>query len=235
MRDEVMNSILGKVQDGRTDLVFDFVEAGNSPSFVDQDGVSLLQWCAYYGDVSAIKFLLSRGAELASLGPNIDLNGAVYHGHWQLTQFLLESGADPNDADAETGETPLHSAIVKPNLLSTSRVVALLLAHGANPNCKTKNGVITGAFMRDCRTKAETPLHRAAAFGNEETIKLLLGAGAVIDAQDANGDTPLGWASWYGRPNAILRPLLYGSYSIRPDNTSMESNLLGKPHISDKS
>lgn len=227
-----MSSILGKIQDGRTDLVFDFVEAGNSLSFVDEDGVSLLQWCAYYGDVSGIKFLLSRGANLASLGHNVDLNAAVYHGHWQLTQFLLESGADPNDADAETGETPLHSAIVKPNLLSTHRVVALLLAQGANLNSKTRNGAITGAFMRDCRTKGETPLHRAAAFANEETIQLLLGAGAIIDAKDANGDSPLGWASWYGRPNAILRLLLYGTYSIRPDNTPMDSNLLGKPHNS---
>ena len=32
--------------------------------------------------------------------------------------------------------------------------------------------------MRDCRTKGETPLHRAAAFGGEETIDLLLAAGA---------------------------------------------------------
>ena len=124
---------------------------------------------------------------------------------------------------------------MKPNLLSTNRVVAVLLAHGAEPNSKTKNGVITGAFMRDCKTKAETPLHRAAAFGNAETIQLFLDAGAVIDARDANGDSPLGWASWYGRPNAILRPLLYGNYSIRPDNASMDSNLFGKPHISGKS
>src|SRR3954447_25752904 len=126
MQDGAMDSILGKIQDGRTDLVFEFVAAGNGPSFVDDDGVSLMQWCAYYGDVSAIKFLLSRGANLASLGHNVDLNAAVYHGRWQLTQFLLESGADPNNGDAETGETPLHSAIVKPNLLSTHRVVALL-------------------------------------------------------------------------------------------------------------
>jgi ankyrin repeat protein len=50
--------------------------------------------------------------------------------------------------------------------------------------------------MRDCRTKGETPLHRVAAFGDEESIRLLLDAGAVIDAKDMNGDTPLGWASW---------------------------------------
>jgi ankyrin repeat protein len=43
--------------------------------------------------------------------------------------------------------------------------------------------------MRDCRTKGETPLHRAAAFGDSESIKLLLDAGAIIDARDANGDT----------------------------------------------
>ena len=63
-----MDSILGKIKDGRTDLVFDFLGTGNSPSFVDEDGVSLMQWCSYYGDVSAIKFLLSRGADLAPLG-----------------------------------------------------------------------------------------------------------------------------------------------------------------------
>src|SRR4029077_17988597 len=103
----------------------------------------------------------------------------------------LETGADRNDADAETGETALHSAIVKPDLLSSNRDVALVLGHGANPNSKTKNGAIPGSFMRDCRTKAETPLHRAAAFGNEETIKLLLDAGVIINTKHRNRDTPL--------------------------------------------
>lgn len=51
--------------------------------------------------------------------------------------------------------------------------------------------------MRDCRTKAETPLHRAAAFGSERAIQLLLDVGAQPDANDMNGDSPLTWASWY--------------------------------------
>jgi hypothetical protein len=91
MQDEAMDPILGKIQDGRTDLVFDFVEAGNSPSFVDEDRVSLLQWCDYYGDVSAIKFLLSGGTDLASLGHNIDLNGAVFVLTNCSEAFLLQS------------------------------------------------------------------------------------------------------------------------------------------------
>ena len=71
--------------------------------------------------------------------------------------------------------------------------------------------------MRDCRTRGETPLHRAAAFGNEEDIRLLLAAGAKIDAKDVNGDTPLTWASWYLRPGAVLHPLCFGGFRIHPD------------------
>ena len=85
--------------------------------------------------------------------------------------------------------------------------------------------------MRDVRTRGETPLHRAAAFGDEECIRLLLDAGAVIDAKDINGDSPLSWASWHLRPASILRLLSYGDFRIRPDYAGMEANLLGKPHV----
>lgn len=84
--------------------------------------------------------------------------------------------------------------------------------------------------MRDCRTYGETPLHRAAAFAGEETIQLLIDAGAKLDAKDINGDTPLSWASWHGRPDPILRKLCYGPYSIRAGRLSMEGYLLGSPH-----
>jgi len=40
----------------------------------------------------------------------------------------------------------------------------------------------------DCGTKAETPLYRPAAFGSEETVEMLLDAGAKVDAKDMNGD-----------------------------------------------
>jgi palmitoyltransferase len=109
-----------------------------------------------------------------------------------------------------------------------------LLANGANPNVATKPGMETGGFMRDCRTKGETALHRAAAFGNAETIQLLLDAGAAIQARDVNGDTPLSWASWYLRPDSILRKLCYGNHYVRFDRTSMAANLLGQPYLENK-
>jgi ankyrin repeat protein len=224
-------TLLDKIVDGRTDAVFEYLVEGHSANATDKDGVSLVRWCAYYGDVSAIKFLLANGATLDSLGDNLGLIDACFHGHWRLCQFLIERGADVNRPLAETGETPLHSALCTTDRLPYNLVLRVLLAHGANPNCATQNDVETGGFMRDCRTKGETPLHRAAAFGDEEAIQMLLDAGAVIEAKDMNGETPLSWASWYTRPAPILRMLCYGNFRIHPQFAGMKSNLLGKPKI----
>lgn len=221
--------ILERIADGRTDLVFDFLSAGHAAHSTDSNGVSLIKWCAYYGDVSAIRFLLTKGESLKSFGDNFDLNGAAFHGHWRLCQFLIENGADTNHPLPDTGETPLHAALCKANSPAHHHVIKVLLAGGANPNCATKAGAETGGFMRDCRTRAETPLHRAAAFGSEETIQMLLDAGASKDAKDMNGDSPLTWASWHLRPGSVLRRLCYGNFRLHPEYAGMEANLLGKP------
>jgi ankyrin repeat protein len=220
--------MLERIAEGRTDLVFEFVAQGNPASAKCSDGASLIQWCAYYGDVSAIRFLLAQGESLRSLGDDLGLNGAAFHGHWRLCQFLLENGADANVREAETGETPLHAALSS-HRASQHPVVKVLLEAGADPNLPTKPSAESGAFMRDCRTRQETPLHRAAAFASAETIQLLLDAGAKLDVKDSNGDSPLSWASWHLRPDSILRKLLYDGFSIRPARRTMDEYLLGTP------
>lgn len=219
-------SLLQRISEGRTDLVFEYVGAGNPANARDERGVSLMQHCAYYGDVSAIRFLLGKGEALKHLGDDLGLSAAGFHGHWRLCEFLIESGAGVNRADSQTGETVLHAAICK-DWPECTMVVRVLLAHGADPNVATKVGVETGAFMRDVRTRGETPLHRAAAFAEEEAIDLLIKAGAKLDAKDANGDSPLSWASWHLRPDAILRKLCYGDFRIRPDRKDLKAALRG--------
>ena len=209
-------SLVQRIADGRTDLVFDWVGGGGAATATDARGVALITWCAYYGDVSGIRFLLAHGETLASLGENLGLNEAAFHGHWRLVEFLVEHGADVNHALPGTAETPLHAALCKANRPDYDEVVRVLLARGANPNCATVPGAETSGFMRDVRTTGETPLHRAAAFGSEETVMHLLAAGAAVDAKDAHGDSPLTWASWHLRPDAILRQLCYDGFSIHP-------------------
>ncbi len=158
------------------------------------------------------QFLLANGEKLTSLGGDLGLNGAVFHAHVQLSEYLIEAGADVNYAAGDTGETPLHAALCKTDRPEFDAIIKILLANGADPNRPTKPGVETDAFMRDIRTRAETPLHRAAAFGSEEAIQMLLDAGARKDAKDMNGDSPLTWASWHLRPRSVLRKLCYGDF-----------------------
>ena len=86
------NSIIKQIIDGRTDLVFDYLAEGHAANSTDKDGVSLIKWCAYFRDVSGIKFLLANGESIQSLGDNLDLNGAAFHGHWRLCQFNSKWG-----------------------------------------------------------------------------------------------------------------------------------------------
>jgi len=225
------STAIERIVDGRTDLVFEFLSDGHSATSKDSDGASLIKWCAYYGDVSAIKFLLQNGESIESLGDNFDLNGAAFHGHWRLCEFLIARGADVNRVLPDTGESPLHAALCTADRKAHDfLVLKVLLRNGANPNCVTLQGAETGCFMRDCRTKGERPLHRAAAFGTEETIRMLLEAGAELEAQDMNGDTALSWASWYLRPDSILRLLCYGTFRVWSNRRTMAEYLLGEAH-----
>ena len=60
-------------------------------------------WCAYYGNVSAIKHLLAHGASIESFGENLGGHAA--------RSFLIDRGADVNRTSAGTGESPLHAAL----------------------------------------------------------------------------------------------------------------------------
>ena len=220
--------MLNRIAAGRTDLVFEWLAQGGSLS-ARADGAGLLQWCAYYGDVSGVRHLLNAGAALDELGENLGLSGAAFHGHWRLCEFLLEAGADPKFADPANEEVPLHAALCSRESLAHEQVVRVLLAAGADPNRATRPGADTDGFMRDCRTRGETPLHRAASYGTVGAIELLLAAGARVDTRDAAGDTPLTWASWALRETAVLRLLCFGPHRVHPDRLSMQAYLIGGP------
>jgi ankyrin repeat protein len=232
--------LIERIRDGRCDLVFDLAAKGSSAAARDSSGVPVIRWCAYYGDVSAIRHLLAQGETLGSLGPNLDLNGAAFHGHWQLCQFLIENGADPNHRLAGTGETPLHAALSRAGQITAEHVLAVLLDAGADPGVAASAGSETGCFMRDVRTRGEFPLHRAAAFGSEAAIRKLLEAGASPAVTDAHGDSPLSWASRHLRPAAIIRLLCFDDWSIHPEASwtgdhgagwsGMDRHLVGRPN-----
>lgn len=208
------SDLLDRISKGRTDLVFDLLALADWRDLVRQGDVTALQWFVYYNDLTALKAVLAAGGELAGLDLDRELGNAAFFGHWKIVDFLLLRGANPRFADPITGETALHSALCKAGRPAYLFVVRRLLAAGADPNRRSIAHQPTEAFMRDARTKGETPLHRAAAYGDAEIIQLLLDHGADKAARDAHGDSPLSWASAHLRPGVILRLLAFGPHQM---------------------
>jgi uncharacterized protein len=235
-----VEKILECISKGRTDFIFQLMRKTNWKEILHEGQIKPLQWLVYYNDTTALKAVLESGGNLDSINLYNELGNAAFFGHWKVCDFLLHNGADVNARVDKTNETPLHNALAKAGRPYYFYVVKLLVEKGADVNAKTVPGMETGAFMRDVRTKGETPLHRAAAYADERTINYLIENGADKEAKDANGDSPLSWASEHLRPGTILSLLSYGEYRIgdahKIKNTSdhgcgwgngMDWNLLG--------
>jgi ankyrin repeat protein len=232
--------IIELISRGRTDYILELLNKPGWKDILHQGQVKPLQWLVYYNDVTGLKAVLKEGGNLDSINLNDELGNASFFGHWKVCDFLIKNGANVNSRVDKTNETPLHNALAKAGRPYYFYVVKLLVEKGADVNAKTIAGMETGAFMRDVRTKGETALHRAAAYADEKTISYLIDHGADKTAKDANGNSPLSWASEHLRPGAILSLLTYDGFQISEKhkiiNTSdrgqgwgnaMDWNLLG--------
>lgn len=209
-----MQKILEYISRGRTDFIIELMKMPKWQDVLHQGTVKPLQWLVYYNDTTGLRAVQENGGDLSSIDIDGELGNAAFFGHWKVCDFLIANGADVNSTVDKTGETPLHNALAKAGRPYYLYVVKLLVEKGANVNIKTKPGIATGAFMRDVRTKGETPLHRAAAYADEATISFLLANGADKKARDNNGDSPLSWASEHLRPGKILSLLAHGEHYI---------------------
>ena len=98
-----------------------------------------------------------------------NLSTVVFIGDIKAVKQALAGGADPNTMDPQSGSTLLATAA----LMGHTKVVALLLEHGANINARSRDG--------------GTALHAAAFLGRAETVKLLLDKGADTIIQNNMG------------------------------------------------
>lgn len=207
-------TIIDNISRGRTDYIVNLLKLSGWKNLLHEGQVKPLQWLIYYNDVTGLRLVLENSGDLDSIDLDAELGNAAFFGHWKVCDFLINNGANVNARVQGTNETPLHSALCKAGRPYYYYTVKLLLENGADVHAKTIAGETTEAFMRDVRTKGETPLHRAAAYADEPTIQLLLDYGARKDEKDAFGNSPLSWASEHLRPGAILSLLAYGPHTI---------------------
>jgi ankyrin repeat protein len=145
-------------------------------------------YAAAYSTADCMKLLVDRGAN-----PNVrdKRDGtALMRSVRDLdkVRLLVDRGAEV-EARSIRGLTAL---IVAANLSGASDVVKLLLSHKADPRTPDAHGV--------------TPLMYAADYGDLETVKALVAAGADVNAGRPNGAGPLSWAA--NGPHDVLVWLL---------------------------
>ncbi|HLY59325.1 MAG TPA: ankyrin repeat domain-containing protein [Terriglobia bacterium] len=138
---------------------------------------------SFTGDQNNMALLLAKGADpnrrMDLLGnfPTSPLIGAIGFGNLGIVKSLLADGADIHEKDADN-MTPLHWAVVDHH----PDVVKALLGGGADVNAVDRYGY--------------TPLLYASTidFGDAETAKILLQAGADPNVKAKKGETALSQA-----------------------------------------
>jgi ankyrin repeat protein len=133
----------------------------------------------------------AKKAALSSLHLALELNDN------EIIKVLLRHSSDAIEAQDEQGRTPFYSAVERGNL----EAARLLLAQGANTS------VSWGTAQLNI-------LHVASRRSDVEMLRYLLQtrASALIDVQNANGDTPLHVAVKAGHDSVIPLLLEAGAY-----------------------
>ncbi len=163
-----------------------------------QGGLTALMLATRGGYTDAVRTLVAAGASVnqVSAGDKTSpLLIAAINGHFDLAQWLLEQGADPNAA-AVNGVTPLYAALnvtwapralyPQPRAFNQQQTTYLefmraLLAKGANPNQRLTRKVWYSEYNFDLAGVDEigaTPLWRAAFAGDVAAMSLLMAHGA---------------------------------------------------------
>ncbi|MDP0501392.1 MAG: ankyrin repeat domain-containing protein [Verrucomicrobiota bacterium JB022] len=130
------------------------------------------------GDEARMQDLLEQGADVNAVG-----RAGMSPLFWALAkrnkvgfQFLLEHGADPNTVARDENGSLILTEVAA--IAEDSDYLRLLLEHGANPDQKT------GSIGR-------TLIYDAIMHGRRENVRLLAEAGANLNNQDGNGQTPM--------------------------------------------
>jgi len=152
-------------------------------------GDTPLQGAAFAGFLGIGQILIEAQAEIDDKESPV-ISAAIFNRHVDFVSFLIEKGAALNKRN-EDGETPLHRSVqvysnrMKPDDVSDKdwaerkiKIVRMLLDKKVEVN--TKASLVYNS--------SNSPLHDATEL---EIVKLLIGAGADVNARNARRETPL--------------------------------------------
>ena len=155
---------------------------------------SSLETAVQYKNIKEVRRHLDEGANANQIDNNSQthLHHAAKSGNTQIAQALSDRGANVDPKDNE-GRTPLHLAAANGH----APMIDLLITQGADVQSQDKNGrVALHHTVLGSRSNVFVGIKSEAAL-------LLLSKGAVVDARDNKGWTPLYLASVKNLPRMV--------------------------------
>ncbi len=176
---EIMKVLLGRAPDSATAASGDGQKAA-SPSAIGSKAL----FAAIESDNAAmVRLLVEAGADVNAaegFGGNTPLHEAVEEGNAEIVQILVDAGADI-EAEGFMDQTPLSLAAEE----GASEILQILLGQSAD------NGTQEGEDKQAPAIGSEA-LFTAIEKGDVETVRLLVEAGADVNAAEGfGGNTPL--------------------------------------------
>lgn len=158
------------ISKARPDLVQLLLEFEPDIEAPNRSGSTPLEAASSSGQALIVELLLARrantkGSESSQFGP---IHHAAREGHMDVLRLLLLKGAKV-DTPTKDGNTALHLAVEE----RRRDCARLLLANGARTNVGNSR-------------EGDTPLHMAAANGDENMVKLLLHKGGIASKEVRN-------------------------------------------------
>ena len=189
------------------------LDAGADPKARDEDAATPLHYLAQgKANPEVLEALLMLGADIDARdedGQTPLYHAAANNDNPAAFQTLLAAGADLSIRDND-GHTLLHAAASGEN----SAVIDALVAAGAEVNARAADDEtplhVAGRYSGwvECCLPSPIGLHPGPVYESTEVIEALLAAGAVVDARDSDGWTPLHWAARLNKNPTVIAALL---------------------------
>jgi ankyrin repeat protein len=181
------------VNSGINDLIQLFVSKGAPALSMTKDGQGALISAASNGDLDLVKRMLANQSSPPTAILTCALGAAARSGNLDLMRLLLDKGGQPNGP----GCGQFESVTVLMNAVASHKaeIVKEILEYHPDIDATSGNGGYTalGYFLERAPNQFDTA----------EIVKLLISAGANVNARDRDERTPVFYACQNQHPEAI--------------------------------
>ncbi len=219
---EATQSLHKAAKDGDLERVKSLIAQGADVNAQDEKGWTPLHAAAGNGHEAVVEILIEQGADIKARNNkgSTPLHAAAWPGHKAVVKVLLEHNATVNAQDKK-GATPLYHAAWEGH----KDVVEILLEQGADVNMNrvgeswtpllhatmaghapvVKALLENGAKVDVGDDSGVTPLCYAIQDKNEESVRMLIEAGADVNklVYKKLELTALSWAVWFGNAGIV--------------------------------